>query len=178
LAQVTNVDAGISGITALSPALSSAIDAKALAISAYENGSYHIYRLDSAETLAGRPLSNTNVRLEAAGLPPAHREPTDLVKMLHDPDTGLPASHTARAEPYRSRLSLDAVGQPYVSAGVDQFGALVGGGLAFSWSDMLGNHNLYASINADTYGTGFSDMAKNIGGVIGYTNLTHRWNWG
>jgi len=43
---------------------------------------------------------------------------------------------------------------------------------------MLGNHNLYAALNADTYGTGLSDMAKNTGGVIAYTNMKHRWNWG
>src|SRR5262249_42677790 len=36
----------------------------------------------------------------------------------------------------------------------------------------------YAALNADTYGTGFSDLAKNTGGVFAYTNLRHRWNWG
>ncbi len=127
--------------------------------------------------LNGKPVSNTNQRIESAGLPPSKREPTALLRLLNDFEIGLP-TETAKAEPYHAGLSLDAVGQPYVSAGVDRFGALVGGGLAFAWSDMLGNHNLYASINADTYGTGFSDLAKNTGGVLAYTNLRHRWNWG
>ena len=48
-------------------------------MSAYENGSYHIYLMTAADSLAGKPLSTANDRLQAAGLPPAHREPTDLV---------------------------------------------------------------------------------------------------
>ena len=43
MAQVTNIDSGISGITALSPSISSAIDSRTLAVSAYEDGSHHIY---------------------------------------------------------------------------------------------------------------------------------------
>src|SRR4029077_20628418 len=43
LGQVTNVDAGVSGITALSPTISSAMDARELALSPYESGSYHVY---------------------------------------------------------------------------------------------------------------------------------------
>jgi WD40 repeat protein len=178
IGQVTNVDAGVSGITALSPAISSGVDAKVLALSAYENGSYHIYLVDAADTLAGRPVSDVNKRLEAAGLPPSPRAETDMVKLLHDANAGLPPAQTASVEPYHAHLSLDAVSQPYISAGVSRFGALVGGGVAFGWSDMLGNHNLYAAVNADTYGTGLSDMAKNTGGVIAYENLQHRWNWG
>ena len=57
LGQVTNVDAGVSGITALSPTISSAMDARELALSAYENGSYHVYLVNTAEALAGRPLT-------------------------------------------------------------------------------------------------------------------------
>jgi Tol biopolymer transport system component len=177
LGQVTNVDGGISGITALSPAISAGIDAKSLALSAYENGNYHIYLVTAADTLAGKPLSTVNERLEAAGLPPAHREPTDLVRLLNDPNTGLPAD-SGTTEAYKARLSLDAVSQPSVSVGVSRFGPSVGGGLAFGWSDMLGNHNLYAEIAADTYGSGFSDLARSTGGTLSYWNMTHRMNWG
>jgi WD40 repeat protein len=179
IGQVTKVDAGVSGITALSPAISSGIDAKTLALSAYENSSYHIYLVDSPDALAGRPVSDANTRLEAAGLPPSPRNQSLVAKLLHDPDAGLPpAAQTASVEPYHTHLSLDAVGQPYVSAGVSRFGALVGGGVAFSWSDVLGNHNLYGALNADTYGSSFSDIAKDTGGVLAYMNLKHRWNWG
>jgi Tol biopolymer transport system component len=176
IAQITNVDSGVSGITALSPAISSALDARILAISAYEEGSYHVYLLDTAERLAGVPLTGAGSRLQAAGLPPVERDST-IVRILNDPLSGLPAAAGA-VEPYRASLSLDAVGQPYITAGVDRFGGMVGGGIAFNWSDMLGNHNMFAQVSADTYGTGLSDIAKNAGGVLAYTNLKRRLNWG
>ena len=75
-------------------------------------------------------------------------------------------------------MSLDTVGQPYISAGVDRFGGAVGGGIAFNFSDMLGNHNLFAQVSADTYGGGASDIAKNTGALLAYTNMTKRLNWG
>ena len=53
----------------------------------------------------------------------------------------------------------------------------VGGGIAFSFSDMLGNHNLYAQVSADTYG-GAWRLVKNTGVFLGYTNSRSAWNWG
>jgi hypothetical protein len=176
LAQVTNIDSGISGITGLSPAISSAIDARTLAVSAYEDGSHHIYIIDAPQQLAGTPIVSTVTRLQAASLPPAQRESL-IARILDDPSTGLPPA-AAEVEPYKSGLSLDAVSQPYISAGVDRFGGMVGGGIAFSFSDMLGNHNLYAQVSADTYGGGAGDIVKNTGAVLAYTNLSKRWNWG
>jgi hypothetical protein len=55
---------------------------------------------------------------------------------------------------------------------------MVGGGIAFSFSDMLGNHNLCAQVSADTYGGSASDLARNAGGLLAYTNLSKRWEWG
>jgi Tol biopolymer transport system component len=175
MAQVTNIDSGISGITALSPSISSAIDSRTLAVSAYEDGSQHIYVIDSAEQLAGKPIAATVERLQAASLPPVQRE-SMIARILADPSTGL-ASATGEVEPYKSGLSLDAVSQPYISAGIDRFGGMVGGGIAFSFSDMLGNHNLYTQVSADTYG-GAGDIVKNTGAVVAYTNMSKRWNWG
>ena len=72
LAQVTNIDSGISGITALSPAISSAIDARTLAVSAYENDSHHIYIIDSPQQLAGTPVA-VECRASAGGVAAAGR---------------------------------------------------------------------------------------------------------
>ncbi len=176
IAQITNVDSGVSGITALSPAISSAMDARVLAISAYEESSHHIYTIDTTERLAGGPVSSTVEPAQAATLPPVPRE-SSVAQLLADAKTGLaPASE--QVEPYKPKLSLDAVSQPYISAGVDRFGGMVGGGIGFAFSDMLGNHNLFAQVSADTYGGGFGDLARNTGGLIAYTNMTKRWNWG
>jgi hypothetical protein len=176
MAQITNVDSGISGITALSPAISAAMDARTLALSAYEEGSHHIYIIDDAQRLAGSAVTSNVVRLQAASLPPAQRE-SMVARILSDPNTGLP-TESGQVEPYKGGLSLDAVSQPYISAGVDRFGGMVGGGIAFQFSDMLGNHNLYAQVSADTYGTGASDLLKNTGAALFYTNTSKRWNWG
>ena len=124
LAQVTNIDSGISGITALSPSISSAIDARTLALSAYEDGSHHIYIIDSLQRLAGTPIVTAVERLRAASLPPAQRESV-VARMLNDPSTGLP-SVTGQVEEYKAGLSLDSVSQPYVTAGISRFGGMVG----------------------------------------------------
>ena len=97
--------------------------------------------------------------------------------MLNDPATGLPAA-TGEVEAYNAGLTLDGVSQPYISAGVNRFWAWVGGGIAFSFSDILSNHNLYAQISADTSGGGVGDLAKNTGVLFAYTNLSKRFNWG
>jgi WD40-like Beta Propeller Repeat/Family of unknown function (DUF6055) len=176
MAQVTNIDSGISGITALSPAISSAIDARTLAVSAYEDSSHHIYVIDSPQQLAGVPIVQAVERLQAASLPPVQRESL-VARILSDPSTGL-AALPAEVAPYKAGLSLDAVSQPYISAGIDRFGGMVGGGIAFNFSDMLGNHNLYAQVSADSYGGSAGDIAKNTGVFLGYTNMSKRWNWG
>lgn len=87
-------------------------------------------------------ITNIYVLDVAAGvLTPQTRVSDLLAKLLNDPSFGLP--HVDGTEvPYRAKLSLDLVGQPYVMAGVNQLGAAAGGGLSFLWSDMLGDHNV------------------------------------
>ncbi len=99
-----------------------------------------------------------------------------MLALLNDATFGLPAL-APTTESYSSKLSLDAVGQPYVSAGMSQFGGMYGGGVSFALSDMLGNHNLFATLDVNTTG-GFSDIYKNTGAMLTYTNLSRRWNWG
>jgi Tol biopolymer transport system component len=176
IAQITNIGTGVSGITALSPAISSAMDARAIALSAYEESGHHIYVIDAADQLAGGAVVTNIERLQAATLPPRERD-SMVARLLADPKTGL-ATESAQVEPYDADLSLDAVSQPYVTAGVDRFGGMVGGGIAFSFSDMLGNHNVYAQVSADTYGGSAGDILRNTGGLLAYTNMSKRWNWG
>ncbi|RPH62688.1 MAG: hypothetical protein EHM89_05180, partial [Acidobacteria bacterium] len=175
--QVTNLDTGASGVTALSPALSSSLDARRLAFSAYDAGQLKIYLIDGTPALIEATALTAGVEPSAAVLPPASRASDLLAKLLHDPNVGLPESN-GDVVPYRPRLSLDFVGQPYVSAGVNRFGTSVGGGLSFLWSDMLGDQVLGAAFDVNTYGTGIDDIFKNTGAVLGYENRKKRWNWG
>jgi Tol biopolymer transport system component len=53
LYQLTDLYTGVSGITALSPALSSASGTDKIAYTVYEDGGYNIYTMDSGELLQG-----------------------------------------------------------------------------------------------------------------------------
>jgi Tol biopolymer transport system component len=169
--QVTDLAGGVSGITALSPALSSAAAVNRLAYSAYEDGNHEIYTIEQAERLAGWPVPlDDDAR---AGLIPGGKPQGMVVEALAQPEAGLPPAQDYPVKPYKAKLGLDYVGQPYVAAGVDRYGAVFGGGISMSFSDMLGEHNLNTVIQANSV-AGFND----VGGIVAYVNRTRRFNWG
>src|SRR5919106_6303409 len=69
--QVTNVYTGMSGISALSPALSVAQKAGTVVFSVYADGGYELFEVDDQAVLAGRPLRP--LPAGAAVLPPLER---------------------------------------------------------------------------------------------------------
>jgi WD40-like Beta Propeller Repeat len=177
--QITNLDTGVSGITDISPAISVAATGRPrVAFSVHDDRHPTVYVAEDTTVLAGSRPARPWGDLAANVLPPERRASPDLVAALNDPQKGLPADTTETTEEYKPKLSLDAVGQPYVGAGFSSFGPSVGGGISFLWSDALGNHNLAAVVNANTYGGRFSDILKDSGGMIAYQNLTHKWDWG
>jgi WD40 repeat protein len=168
--QVTHLATGVSGITALSPAITVASNGRLL-FSAFENSGYHIYRMDAAAT-SGTPAGPVDPRIAAAAgsLPPSGRE--DLVhSYLNDPLAGLPASREFTTEPYRTSLDLEYLGPPSVGVGLGSFGTQLSGSAAAFFGDMLGNHQLGVALQA-------SGTAKDIGGQAVYQNLGNRVNWG
>jgi Tol biopolymer transport system component len=184
VSRVTNLDAGASGITAFSPALSAAADANRVAFSAYDRGKIGVYIVEGREALDGELTiladgTESTKAIDwsaAAALPPLERTNAEVLALISDATFGLPELKEA-TEPYRANLSLDSIGQPYVTAGVSRFGGMVGGGITFALSDMLGNHNLFAAVDVNSMG-GFSDIYKNTAAMLNYTNLSKRWNWG
>ncbi len=176
--RLTHLDAGASGITSISPALSAAADANLVAFTGYEEGRIGIYFIDGRDALSGAAFDAAvaDQTPAAALLPPTMRANEMVGPALADATTGLPADVPA-AEPYQAKLGLNTVSQPYVTGGYGTFGGMFGGGIAMSFSDTLGNHNLYTAINANTYGS-FSDLYRNTGVMAAYTNLSRRWNWG
>jgi WD40 repeat protein len=177
LSQVTDLDTGVSGVTPLSPALSTAADSRRLAFSAYDEGQLAVYVVTDPATLRGTPVRPRRPGASMAALPPETRTSPELTLLLDNATTGLPAE-TGDATPYHPRLTLDWVGQPYVTAGLSRFGPTFGGGIAFLWSDMLGDHQLAAAVDTSTIGTGISDLYKDVAGLLAYQNLTRRWDWG
>jgi Tol biopolymer transport system component len=172
--QVTDLATGVSGITALSPSLSVAADRPRVAFAVREDGKYRIHRIDDPEKLTGQPVETAPARAEAqataALLPPVDRKGQAVSDYRRDPDRGLPGPDLPPAKPYKSGLSLDALGAPTIEVGASRFGGYVAGGVALSFSDMLGDHNLTAIVDAN-------GQVQDIGGQVAYTNLKKKWDW-
>ena len=60
--QLTNLDTGVSGIAALSPAISSAAQSDRLMFSVFDGGSYGLYLLDQPAQLEGGPVRDERAR--------------------------------------------------------------------------------------------------------------------
>jgi dipeptidyl aminopeptidase/acylaminoacyl peptidase len=163
--QVTRETTGVSGITALSPALSVAGQVDRAAFSVYRNGSYEIHTIDLKSDSI-----QTAAPVVAAGAAPAS-SPVPLAGALSVPVLDLPNAQGFATKPYRSGLSLDRMVQPYVSAGGGSTGGFVRAGVGLSFADMLGDRQLQTAIQ----------VGKSVDDFIGeaaYFNMRSRWNWG
>lgn len=169
--QVTNLYAGVSGITALSPALSVAQKSGRLAYSGYNEGGYTIYSIDSSEALAGNPDLIQLGQIMPSVLPPRVQPEGSLLGLLKNPLFGLPVETKFQVTGYKPKLSLDYVSPPQVAVGVDRYGTYGAGGLTLFWSDMLGRHTLATMF-------GVTSRLKDSTALLGYLNSTHRANWG
>jgi dipeptidyl aminopeptidase/acylaminoacyl peptidase len=177
--QVTRVGTGLSGITSSSPALSVATGAGLAAFSVYQDGKYDIYTLQAAGAgrrggAGGTELSNVR---SAAVLPPLDRRASDVAALLANPTVGLPEPSQYPVTDYKPSLQLEAIAPPQIAVGADRYGAAVGGGIAFQFADMLGDHSLTTVVQLDT---GFTNnfSLKNTAAQVIYYNQAHRWNWG
>ena len=170
LRQITNLYSGVTGVTPVSPALSVARDEHSAVMSVFADNNYVLYSIDST-ALEGKPVMEPFADVDPAMLPPQHPIDDQLERALADAQTGLPDTAEFATKPYHPSLGLDYVSQPQVLVGVDSWGSYVGGGAALYWSDMLGNRNLVTALQVN-------GGIKDIMGIVGYTNLRRRLNWG
>jgi Tol biopolymer transport system component len=176
LHQVTNVATGVSGITPTSPVLSLAKNASVAGFTVYENGRPQLVILDDPAAILGDQVSGDPFD-SRSGSPSANPtfaqgRPSGLVdRLLADQQTGLPAASSIAARPYASRLSLEGVGQPYISSGGGPLGTFVRGGGALVFGDMLGERRLGAAVQV---GNRLHDTAFEFR----FLNQERRWNWG
>jgi hypothetical protein len=162
----------VSGITAISPALTVAPSTGRMLFSVFQDQGYAVFALDSARTRGESVVLGANVA-NAGVLPPGDTPGRATVtNYLRDPTTGLASGQDFTVVPYRSVFSLDAVGQPQlgVSAG-GPFGTGVAGGVSFLFGDQLSDRQIGLGIQAN--GT-----VQDIGGQLIYQNLKSRWNYG
>lgn len=173
--QLTRLSTGITGITGYAPAFSVARDRDRVLYSRYFNREYSIYEA-AASDFINEEIPANSVNFSAGVIPPLEGGKRDLVniglsRIDHLPD--LPDSAFAN-KPYQARFKLDYVGgNAGVGVGVGNLGTATGlaGGVDMLFSDMLGDHQLYAglALNGEIY-----DMA----GQIGYFNQKKRFGWG
>lgn len=176
--RVTHLQTGVSGISALSPAMSVAMQSGRMLFSVFSNNTYDVYSLEADEA-QGEPMEPTSDDLfygdtaVASLLPPMRSVNEGLVgNYLSDPLGGLPSGLDYDISDYSARLKLDYVAPPSVGvSGGGPFGTRAYGGVGLFFSDMLGNHNL--TVVAQANGT-----FKDIGGQATYLNLKNRLNWG
>jgi hypothetical protein len=158
--QLTNERSGVSGVTALSPALSVAADAGRLAYSIYKEGGYEIRAIALG---AGWPAVTALSR-------PADDQPLAPVT---PPLTPVVSPPRAAATPvrYRGRLGLSSVGQPYLSAGGGALGGFFRAGMSISFSDLLEQRQLQTAVQVGTRARDFAVQSA-------FVNRQSRWTWG
>jgi Tol biopolymer transport system component len=172
--RITRLATGVSGVTALAPALSVAGYTGDIMFSVFSEGNYAIYRMDAeqVEARAERVTERFGGVHVAGILPPAEAMDRGIVAgYLDDPIRGLPDVLEFTTAPYRPRLGLDYVGVPMLGVAVDRWGTSIGGTVATYWSDMLGDRQLFALVQAN-------GGIKDIGGQAFYQNRAGRWNRG
>lgn len=173
--RLTNLATGVSGITALSPAMSVADRSGQMSFSVFSDNAYTVYVREPDE-LEGEPepLRPAGHVATASVLPPIRSLNEGLVgNYLNDSMTGLPRLGLQwPGKDYESSLQLDYVAPPTIGVGVGGwYGAQVAGGIGFAFSDMLGDRNLY--LVAQAQGT-----FKDIGGQASYIDYGKRINLG
>ncbi len=169
--QLTNVFTGVSGVTDLSPAISSALSKDFLVYSVFDNRSYSIYAINTKTGLDGWIPDNFVAPIQLTMLPPVNRALEGVRALKHQPDFGLPVGMAYNTVAYKPKLMLDYIGQPYLAVGASRFGTYLSGGVSLFWSDMLNNHDLATAVQA-------SGRLTDIGGMVSYLNRSKRWNWG
>ena len=151
--RLTNVSTGVSGVTALSPALGMAAATNRLAFSVYRNGKYEIRVMNAA---AGTPVDRPRHAPRSGAADSSAAELTD--------------GREFTTRPYKSRLALNRGIQPYISAGGGGLNSFLRAGVALSFGDMLGDHRARTSFQV---GKTLDDVVAHAA----YVNLRSRWNW-
>ncbi len=173
LNQLTRYFTGISGITALSPAVSIARDENKLSYSHFNNGQYTIYTAQP-DDFVYQIVDPKDVTFDAAILPPSLRMGRDLVVTnLKQPQLfSIPTDDQIEHIPYEKRFKLDHISQQ-AGAGIstNRLGGGLAGGVNMIFSDMLGDNQLFGgfAVNGEVY---------DFGGQIAFVNQKNKVNWG
>jgi Tol biopolymer transport system component len=151
--RVTDERIGVSGVTALSPAISIGADGNRLAMSVYSGGSFEIRALD----------------VPRASVAQARTAPAQA--SMRSFGTSATVNSAFQSRRYTPSLSLFSFGQPYLTAGGGAFGSFFRAGVAFGVGDLFGEQSLNTAVQV---GAKVTDFAIDTS----YVNRRSRWNWG
>ena len=117
---------GVVGLAPTSPALSVARETPVMIFTVYRRGTYALEVHRGASYLAGLTGESIADRPAPrfAGLPPVERPESELTTVLTD-DVGLTPAEASQPRTYPANLSLESIGQPYLSSGGGPFGTFV-----------------------------------------------------
>jgi hypothetical protein len=174
--RVTNVQTGVTGITALSPALSVSRSSGRVVFSVFEKKRYSLYALPPERAIGERLVAGPQADRSARVLPPlttrsSHPVGVSLAKSL----VAAPPEREPDVEKYRPSLSLDYLGMPALGISADRFGYGLASGVSAHFSDILGRHEFGVAVQG---GLGSSDFGGRVGARTTYLNRSHRLNWG
>ncbi len=161
VSRVTGPGVPVSGITALSQAISYAPRAGLLAYSVFSDGGYNIVTMKPRFARPGDTIL-AGSRTELPSVPLPGEQPGRSVEAES-------AAFGARA--YRDNMSLESLGQPYLSAGGGPFGNYLRAGMGFGFGDMLGDQQLGVAFQGGLRQQDFAARAL-------YLNRRSRLNWG
>jgi len=175
LLQMTDLKTGISGIGRYSPALSASKTRDRVAFTHYFQSKYEIYQVRSNRMLH-KVVSPDDVNM-AAGTLPVVGLTTDQTVMENiiamDEDESLSENEVGPGK-YQSRFKLDYIqGSTGGGIGVGTYNTrtALAGGIDMIFSDIMGNHQLFATaaLNGEIY---------DFGASVQYLNRKNRMAWG
>jgi hypothetical protein len=183
LFRVSRLATGISGLTALSPALSVASRTGAVFFSVFHHRGYAVGVIDAVEAVGERihvadvasvaavPAAGVESTVTNAGLLPPFRAASRVNDYLADAVSGMPDTTHFTARGYTPKPRLSYFGLPTLGLGVDRFGVGVYADLQAYFTDVLGDHGLF--LNGIANGSW-----KDVGGQAFYESRGGRLNWG
>jgi len=170
--KITDVSTGVSGVSALSPALTVAEQANQLAFSVYRHGAFEIQLMDAT---AGTRVDPAPAIAEVAdterGRPTLPAGQQAAAGAVIAPTIGLQDGSQFTSKPYRAALSFNRAVQPYLTAQGGGTGSTFRGGVSLSFGDMLGDQEVQTALQV---GKSRDDFAAQVS----YLNMRSRWNWG
>ena len=169
--QVTRLATGVSGVTALGPALTVARNTGDLMFTVFDNGEYIGVGRAASES-HGVAVERGEVPAPAGSLPPVPpSSPVLVARYLDESTRALPAGGPFDRDAYQADLALDYVSPPAAGVAVDRYGVAAGGSIGLWFSDMLGNRQVLTAFQG-------SGGLKDIGGEALYLSQGGRFNWG